>query len=106
MFLFAGSLKLSGAEPMVQSFDAIGLGQWFRYLTGGIEVVAATLLLVPRLAVFGALLLVPTMVGAVITRLFILGGSPAVPVVLLVVTSGIVWLRRRQLVALLARVRV
>jgi hypothetical protein len=105
MFLFAGSLKLTGAEPMVQAFDAIGVGQWFRYVTGGIEVVAALLLLVPRLALFGALLLVPTMIGAVLTHLFIVGGSAAVPAVLLVATSAIAWLRRPQILALLASVR-
>ena len=31
---------------MVEMFDKIGLGQWFRYLTGGLEVTGAILLLV------------------------------------------------------------
>lgn len=103
MFLFAGGLKLAGAEPMVQLFDALGVGQWFRYATGGIEVVAAVLLLVPRLAVIGALLLIPTMVGAVATHAFIVGGSAAMPALLGVVAAAIVWLRRRDLVTLIAR---
>ena len=30
----AGAAKLAGAQQMVQVFDAIGFGQWFRYLTG------------------------------------------------------------------------
>src|SRR5947209_3039064 len=67
LFLLAGSSKLAGAPAMVQMFGAIGLGQWFRYLTGTIEVGGAILLLVPSLARFGAALLVPTMVGAVLT---------------------------------------
>jgi putative oxidoreductase len=95
MFLFTGSLKLAGAPMMVGLFDAIGIGQWFRYLTGGIEVVSALLLLVPSLAFFGALLLVPTMVGAVLTHLVIVGGSPAPAIVLLVAASTIAWMRRR-----------
>ena len=78
MFLFTGGLKLTGAPELVALFDAIGIGQWFRYVTGSIEVVSAVALLVPSWAAFGALLLVPTMVGAVITHLFIVGGS-AVP---------------------------
>jgi putative oxidoreductase len=41
MFLFVGSLKLAGAPPMIAVFDAVGIGQWFRYLTGTIEVVSA-----------------------------------------------------------------
>ncbi len=93
MFLFAGTLKLSGAPMMVAMFDVIGIGQWFRYLTGSIEVVSAILLLIPSLALFGALLLIPTMVGAVLTHLFIVGGSPAIPIVLLALTSGIAWTR-------------
>ena len=54
MFLLAGSSKLLGAPAMVGLFDAIGIGQWFRYLTGLIEVGSALALLVPSLAVFGA----------------------------------------------------
>ena len=47
MFLFAGGLKLTGAPDMVGLFDAIGIGQWFRYVTGSIEVVSAVALVVP-----------------------------------------------------------
>ena len=83
MFLLAGSSKLLSAPAMVGLFDAIGIGQWFRYLTGLIEVGSALALLVPSIAVFGALALVATMVGAIATHLFIVGGSPAVPAILL-----------------------
>src|ERR1700754_5213972 len=65
MFLLAGGSKLLGAPAMVALFDAIGIGQWFRYLTGFIEVGSAIALLVPSIAVYGALALVPTMIGAV-----------------------------------------
>ena len=37
-FVAAGAAKLIGAPMMVETFDAIGMGQWFRYLTGVIEV--------------------------------------------------------------------
>jgi putative oxidoreductase len=94
MFLFAGGSKLAGAPMMVQTFDAIGVGQWFRYVTGLIEVTSAVLLLTPPLAFFGALLLAATMVGAVITHLFVIGGSPAMPIILLAATATIAWLRR------------
>lgn len=93
MFLFAGGLKLVGVPLMVQEFGIIGLGQWFRYFTGGLEVISAVLLLVPSLAFFGALALAATMVGAIITHLFIIGGSPAVPIVLLATTAAIAWAR-------------
>src|SRR4051794_24349522 len=83
MFVMAGASKLAGNEMMVQMFNAIGIGQWFRYLTGGIEVSAGLLLLVPALSGLAAILLSATMIGAVITHLFIIGGNPAIPIVLL-----------------------
>ncbi|PWT81235.1 MAG: DoxX family protein, partial [Blastocatellia bacterium] len=46
MFLIAGGSKLAGAAPMVDMYNAIGVGQWFRYVTGTIEVGSAILLLV------------------------------------------------------------
>jgi uncharacterized membrane protein YphA (DoxX/SURF4 family) len=96
MFLLAGGSKLAGAPAMVDLFAAIGLGQWFRYVTGAIELSAAVALLIPSAALFGAILLVPTMVGAVIVNL-ILGQSPAVPIVLLLVAAAVAWTRRNQL---------
>lgn len=93
MFLMAGGSKLSGAPQMVGLFDAIGVGQWFRYLTGGIEVLGAVALLIPAVALYGAIALGATMVGAVLTHFFVVGGSPAIPVVLLAATSFIAWSR-------------
>jgi putative oxidoreductase len=101
MFLTAGSMKLSGAPPMVALFDAIGIGQWFRYLTGGLEVLGAVALLVPRASDAGALLLAAVMVGAVATHLFVVGGSPLAAAVLLVTTSFIAWSRRARTLELL-----
>jgi putative oxidoreductase len=97
MFLLAGGSKLAGAAATVALFDAVGVGQWFRYVTGGIEVVSAVALLVPSLAAFGAGALVATMIGAVATHLFIIGGSLGVPVLLLLGSLIIVWARRDQL---------
>jgi putative oxidoreductase len=93
MFLFAGTLKLSGAPLMVQMFGAIGLGQWFRYLTGGIEVVGAVLLFVPALSPLAAAVLALTMACAVLTHLVVLGGSPMVALLLFFATATIAWMR-------------
>jgi putative oxidoreductase len=101
--LMAGSFKLAGAEPMVQIFEALGLGQWFRYLTGGLEVAGAVLLLVPRLSGLGALLLSCVMAGAVVAHLVKLGGSPVPALVFLAMLVAIVWGRRGQILALLGR---
>jgi len=92
-FFLAGGSKLAGVAPMVEMFDRIGLGQWFRYLTGGLEVTGAILLLIPGTVVLGGALLVVTMVGAIATHLFILGGSPVPPIVLFVMVGTITWYR-------------
>jgi putative oxidoreductase len=96
MFLFAGGSKLVGASAMVDLFAAIGLGQWLRYVTGAIEISAAVALMIPSAAPFGAILLVPTMIGAAAANLF-LGQSPAVPLVLLLAAAAVAWSRRDQL---------
>ena len=88
-FLAAGIAKLSGAEMMVATYETIGIGQWFRYLTGIIEIGSSVLLFVPGKQSWGALLLVGTMIGAILAHLFILGPS-AVPALVLGVLSAIV----------------
>jgi putative oxidoreductase len=105
LFFFAGGSKLAGAPAMVALFDAIGVGQWFRHVTGVIEIVSAVALLTPSFAPFGALLLVSTMIGAIATHLFIVGGSPAVPALLLLGLLVVVWARRGRFSGVLSRMR-
>jgi uncharacterized membrane protein YphA (DoxX/SURF4 family) len=83
-FLAAAYLKLSGNPKMVAEFGEIGLGQGFRYLTGAIEVVGAALLLWPRSAFVGAVVLLGVCAGAFVAQVgplhgdivhvFVLGG--------------------------------
>lgn len=96
MFLMVGFLKLSGNPQLVGLFEAIGLGQRFRYLTGSLEVAGAILLLVRRLSGLGALMLFGVMIGAVITHVLIVGGSPLMAIILLVVTGVIAWGRWQE----------
>jgi len=98
-FFLAGGSKLSGVAPMVEMFDKIGLGQWFRYLTGGLEVTGAILLLIPTTLVLGGVLLVMTMVGAIATHLFVLGGSPVPAIVLFVMVGTVTWYRWLALIS-------
>ncbi len=95
-FAAAGTAKLAGAAQMVQIFDHIGIGQWFRYVTGIVEVTGAILLLVPSTGFFGGLLLCVTMVFAVATHLLVIGGSP-IPAIVAAVLSGFVAYRLRPI---------
>ncbi|MGH9629114.1 MAG: DoxX family protein [Bryobacteraceae bacterium] len=93
-FLMAGVSKLAGAPDMVAVFDQVGIGQWFRYLTGLLEVTGAVGLLIPRFTYYAALLLSAVMIGAILSHLTVVSGSPAAAIVLLLITATIAWLRR------------
>ena len=49
-FAVAGYAKLADQPMMVETFEKIGVGQWFRYVTGAIEIASAILLLIPHLS--------------------------------------------------------
>jgi len=100
MFLMAGITKLLGQEMMVENFEKIGIGQWFRYVTGAVEIIAAVILLVPRFSALGAGLLVCTMIGASVAHLTALGGSAIPPVVLGALAAIVFFGRRHSLFAL------
>src|SRR6266566_4244795 len=68
-FVAAAAGKLLGSADMIALFDAVGVGQWFRYVTGLLELLGALLLIVPRTAAFGSVLLAGVMVGAVVAHL-------------------------------------
>lgn len=95
-FAFAGYEKLAGAPDQIALFAVIGFGQWFRTLTGILEILGALALLVPRLRALGALALVGVMIGALVAC-FALGTSPLTAWVDLVIVSLIGWGRRGEL---------
>ena len=72
-FVAAGLAKLSGVQMMVDEFGLLGLGQWFRYVTGVIEIGSAVLLWVPGMAAYGAALQVCVVLGALLAHLTVLG---------------------------------
>src|ERR1700721_2323710 len=75
LFLFASYMKLSGNPMMVDEFNTIGLGQWFRYFTGALEVAGGIAILVPSVSVFAALVLLAVDVGAFVTQIAVLHGD-------------------------------
>jgi putative oxidoreductase len=93
-FLGAGGAKLAGVQAMVEIFEKVGLGQWFRILTGLLEVSGGILLLIPPLTFYGAALLLPVMVGAITAHLTVLGGNLVPAMILLVLNAVTAWLTR------------
>lgn len=102
-FVMAGLMKVSGNPLMVEMFADIGAGQWLRYLVGTLEVAGALGLLVPRVCGAAALGLVGLMTGAIVTNLFVLGESPAMPLGYLLVAGLIAWFRRSEITQLSTR---
>jgi putative oxidoreductase len=100
-FVGAGSGKLLGSADMIALFDAIGIGQWFRYVTGSLEVLGALLLIIPGSAALGAVLLACVMAGAVVAHLTILHTAATAPLVLFALTAIVASGRRSQLAGLL-----
>ena len=95
-FLAAGGARLAGAPPMVAMFDTIGVGQWFRVVIGLLEVTGAIGLFVPRATMYAAVVLMMVMFGAVVAHMTVLGGNPAPPIMLLILSSTIAWLTRES----------
>lgn len=94
VFLLFGGAKLFGIPAMVREFDNVGLGQWFRYFTGILEVTGAIAVLIPKYSRWAASLLVVVMCGALVAHFTVLRSSPAAAAAMLVIALIVVWLRR------------
>jgi putative oxidoreductase len=96
--------KLLGSGSQPDLFDAIGLGQWFRYFVGVLELAGSIGLLIPALAGLAAVGLAGVMAGATFTNLFVVPGGfwLGVAAGLFAVCCFIAWGRRAQLKALVA----
>jgi putative oxidoreductase len=94
IFFSAGGMKLMSRPNMVQEFAQVGLGQWFRYFTGILEVAGAIAILIPQFAKWGAMLLATVMSGAIVAHLTALHSPPTLPAILLVMVFAAAWLRR------------
>jgi uncharacterized membrane protein YphA (DoxX/SURF4 family) len=69
VYFFVGGMKLSGGQMMVDEFVRYGYPGWFMYVVGAMEVSGAILLLIPRTAMYGAMVLSVVMIGAIGTHL-------------------------------------
>lgn len=99
-FLFFAFMKLSGQPKMVSEFEIVGLGQWFRYLTGMLELVGGLAILTPRISVFGAILLLLVVCGAFVAQVVILHMDWIHCVVIADLLSLVIYLQRRHVRAL------
>jgi putative oxidoreductase len=99
IFLAVGITKLTGTGNTVEYFTAIGWGQWFRYLTGLLDIAGSVLLIVPRCASYGAIVLAGSAGLATLISLTVLRGNPMwgdsvmvlVPLALTLLAAAVAW---------------
>ena len=65
--------KFTGAAESVYIFSKLNVEPWGRYGSGVAELIAGILLLIPRYSVWGALLALGVMGGAIVSHIFVLG---------------------------------
>jgi uncharacterized membrane protein YphA (DoxX/SURF4 family) len=97
VFLFPGFMKLTGQPMMVEEFETVGLGQWFRYATGVIEVIGAIMVLIPPVSALGGCLLLLVDVGAFVAQVTVIHMDWIHTVVIGIVIGLLIYLQRQQL---------
>ena len=88
------------SRPTMQSvpvFDTIGLGQWFRYLTGLLEVVGSIGILLPSVSVFAAILLLAVDAGAFVAQVSVLHMDWIHTIVVGAILATVIYLQRGRI---------
>jgi putative oxidoreductase len=97
VFLFAAYMKLSGQQMMIDEFETVGLGQWFRYFTGLLELAGGILVLIPAWSVIGALILLAVDIGAFFAQVLVIKMDFIHTLVIAAVILVLIYLQRGQL---------
>ena len=86
VFLSVGADKFYPDSLWVKLFNQIGWGDWFRYLTGTLQVTGSVLVVVPRTFLIGIGMLACTMLGATAVWIVKFGapGNAIIPAAILV----------------------
>jgi len=94
-FIIAAIPKLVGAHAWIVKFINWGYPGWFLFAVGSLELLGGVLLLIPRLAKYGAIVLAVIMVGAGYTHLANGEGLQVLrPVIFLTLLGIVFWLRK------------
>ncbi len=67
-FLLAGISKVTGNPAIFEMFQSWGYSAWFCYLIGGMELLGALLLVIPKTTYYASVVLFLIMIGALITH--------------------------------------
>jgi len=91
VFFSVGTSKFDAHSHWIKIFDQIGLGQWFRYFTGVLQIAGAVLVVIPRTFLLGIGLLACTMAGAVTAWLVVFHapGNAVIPAIILIALGAV-----------------
>jgi putative oxidoreductase len=101
-FAVVGITKLTGTGNTAEYFAAIGWGQWFRYVTGSLDLLGVALLFSRRLTCYGAIVIAFSAGLATLISLTVLQGNPVwgtldmvfVPLIITMLAIIPAWLTR------------
>lgn len=96
LFLYLGVTKLVGLSESQHLFDVIGIGSWFRYATGTLELIGASLFSRPTVSRGASFLLAGIMAAVVIIEVFLLKRPPAAAAACVTAHGFIAWGRRQN----------
>ena len=94
LFAIQGIMKLTGSPAWISRFNAWGYPDHFYLVVGLAELLGAIVLLIPRLAKFGALMLIVVMGGAAGTHLTHHDPQVMTTLVLMALLAIVLYLRR------------
>ena len=100
-FLYFGLRKLIGYHVDVAIYDAIGFGQFPRYVTGSVELLGAALLWTRGTQAIAGLLLTATMVVGLCALLIWVGPPYWHMLVLMAGSATVAWTNRTQILRLI-----
>lgn len=97
--------KFTGSPESVALFEKLGVEPWGRIATGILELIAAILLLIPSKTIWGALLSIGLMAGAILSHVLIIGIASdgdggllfILAIVVLLTSSLLAFLLRKQI---------
>jgi uncharacterized membrane protein YphA (DoxX/SURF4 family) len=97
VFLPAAAMKLTGTPMMIAEFQQVGLGDWFRYFTGTLELVGGVAVLLPAVSPLGAALLLVVDLGACIAQVRVLHQDWIHTIVIGTLLAVLIYLQRARL---------
>ena len=103
-FVLVGYSKFDSRSEWVGIFDRIGLGQWFRYFTGIVQITGGVLVLIRPTFATGILILSCTMLGAVAVDILI--GLPHFAIIPLAILLGLLFIGVQEQIVLVWRLRI